>query len=139
MYGVWKMKDCSDLKKQLVQSLIWSIALYGSESWALKKSEEKTLAAFEMWVWRRMLRISRTERKTNERIREKIDIPESKGSLGADKTSQIIKVLSLEKKKRQRCFGYNRGRNTRQSVSWTTKNSLDRRYLTMDWRKHGYR
>ena len=50
---------------QLVRSLIWSTALYGSESWALKKCDEKLLTAFEMWVWRRMLKISRTERKAN--------------------------------------------------------------------------
>ena len=54
---------------------------YGLESWALKKCDEKLLIAFEMWVWRRMPRISWTERKTNTWIREKIGIPEEKGIL----------------------------------------------------------
>ena len=72
-----------DLKKQLVRSLIWSTALYGSESWALKKCDEKLVTAFEMWVWRRLLRTSWTERKTNTWLREKIGIglPEEKGIL----------------------------------------------------------
>jgi len=71
--GIWKAKDIGmDLKKQLVRSLIWSTALYASESWALKKYDEKLVTAFEMWVWRRMLRISWTERKTNTWIQEKI-------------------------------------------------------------------
>jgi len=80
--GIWKAKDIGmDLKKQLVRSLIWSTALYGSESWALKMCDEKLVTAFEMWVWRWMLRISWTERKTNKWIREKIGIPEEKGIL----------------------------------------------------------
>jgi len=80
--GIWKSKYIGmDLKKQLVRSLIWSTALYGSESWVQKKCDEKLVTAFEMWVWRRMLRISWTERKTNTWILEKIGIPEEKGIL----------------------------------------------------------
>jgi len=44
-----KAKDIGmDLKKQLVRSLIWNTALYGSESWALKKCDKKLVTAFEM-------------------------------------------------------------------------------------------
>ena len=46
---IWKAKDIGiDLKEQLVRSLIWSTALYGSESWVLKKCDEKLVTAFEM-------------------------------------------------------------------------------------------
>ena len=77
LMGICKAKDIGmDPNKQLVRSLIWSTALYGSESWAPKKWGEKLVTAFEMWVRRRMLRISWTERKTNTWIREKICIPE---------------------------------------------------------------
>jgi len=94
--GIWKAKDISmDLKKQLVRSLIWSTALYGSEGWALKKCDEKLVTAFEMWVWGQVLRISWTERKTNTWIREKLGIPEEKGILEQVKHRE----LPLEKKK----------------------------------------
>jgi len=78
--GIQKAKGIGmDLKKQLVRSLIWRTALYGSESWTLKKCDVKLVTAFEMLVWRWMPRISWTERKTNTWIREKIGIPEEKG------------------------------------------------------------
>ena len=48
---IWKSAEISlKLKKQLVKSLVWSIALYGSESWAVKKCDEKRITAFELWV-----------------------------------------------------------------------------------------
>ena len=63
---IWKSAEISlKLKKQLVKSLVWSIALYGSESWAVKKCDEKRITAFELWCWRRVLRISWTEYKTD--------------------------------------------------------------------------
>jgi len=90
--GIWKATDIGmDLKKQLVRSLVRSTALYGSESWALKKCNEKLVTAFEMWVWRRMLRISWTVRKTNTWIREKIGIPEEKGILVQIKHRKLSK------------------------------------------------
>ena len=69
------------LKKQLVKSLVWSIALYGSESWAVKKCDKKRITAFELWCWRRVLRISWTEYKTNVWVRQKIGVPEQNGLL----------------------------------------------------------
>jgi hypothetical protein len=56
------------LKKRIVKTLIWSVLLYGSETWTLRKEDIKRLEAFEMWVWRRMEKISWTERKTNEEV-----------------------------------------------------------------------
>ena len=56
---IWKSTEIGlKLKMQLVKSLVFSVALYGSESWAIKKTGEKKLNSFEMWVWRRTLRIS---------------------------------------------------------------------------------
>ena len=46
-----------DPKKKLVRRYVWSIALYGSESWTLRKLERKYLESFEMWCWRRMEKI----------------------------------------------------------------------------------
>jgi hypothetical protein len=43
-----------ELRKKLVKSYIWSIALYGVETWTLWKLDQKYLESFEMWCWRRM-------------------------------------------------------------------------------------
>ncbi|KAG1653301.1 Symplekin [Nymphon striatum] len=56
---------------------LFSIASYGSECWVLKTSDKKKIDAFEVWCYRRLLRISWTERKTNEWVLDKIGNPES--------------------------------------------------------------
>jgi hypothetical protein len=43
-----------ELRKTLVKCYIWSIALYGAETWTLRKLDQKYLETFEMWCWRRM-------------------------------------------------------------------------------------
>ena len=60
------------LKIRLVKALIRSTAIYGCAAWTLNKAEENTINTFEMWVYRRMLRISYTELKTNDWILERI-------------------------------------------------------------------
>src|SRR3981081_2315698 len=56
------------LKKRIIKTVIWSVALYGAETWTLKKEDMKRLNSPEMWMWRRMEKISWTERKTDEAI-----------------------------------------------------------------------
>ena len=50
-------------KKELIERCIWSVALYGPETWALGKNEQRVVNAFETWCWRRMLKIKWTDRK----------------------------------------------------------------------------
>ena len=50
-------KLCIELKKKLARCYVWSIALYGSKTWTLRKLEQKYLESFEMWCWRRMEKI----------------------------------------------------------------------------------
>lgn len=57
-----------DMRKRLIKSCIWSIALYGSETWTIGKVEERAINAFEVWCWRRMLRVKWTDRVTNEEV-----------------------------------------------------------------------
>ena len=53
--GLWKAKEISlKLKKQLVKTVVWSVALYAAESWTLKQTDMAKIEAFEMWVWRRI-------------------------------------------------------------------------------------
>ena len=57
-----------ETKKRIVKALVWSVALYGAETWTLRTVDIKRIEAFEMWIWRRMEKVSWTEKKTNEEI-----------------------------------------------------------------------
>jgi hypothetical protein len=61
------------MRKRLIKIYVWSVALYGCESWVLNKAEQNSFESFEMWCWRRMLRNSWTERKTNENVLNEIN------------------------------------------------------------------
>jgi hypothetical protein len=54
------------LRRKLVKCYIWSIALYGAETWTLRAVEQKHVESFEMWCWRRMEKISWTDHVRNE-------------------------------------------------------------------------
>ena len=56
------------VKKKIVKTTIWPVAMYGSETWTLRKEETDRLRAFEMWVWRKMEKISWKDKKTNEQV-----------------------------------------------------------------------
>ena len=47
-----------DLRKKLVKCYVWSMALYGAETWTLRGTDQKRLESFEMWCWRRTEKIS---------------------------------------------------------------------------------
>ena len=51
---------------------MWSVALYGAETWTLRKKERNYLEAFEMWCWRRMEKISYMDRITNEEVLRRV-------------------------------------------------------------------
>ena len=63
-------------RKRLLGTLVFSVYSYGSECWVLKKSDEEKIKAFEMWCYRRLLRISWTEMRSNEWVLEKMDCEE---------------------------------------------------------------
>jgi hypothetical protein len=53
------------IKKKRIKSFIWSVALYGSETWTLGKTGERVLNAFETCCWRRMLKTKWTDTRYN--------------------------------------------------------------------------
>jgi hypothetical protein len=61
-----------ELNKKLVRFYVWSIALYGSETWTLRKLERKYLESFETWCFRRMEKIKCSEKVTNEQVLDRI-------------------------------------------------------------------
>ena len=63
-------------RKRILKCYVWSTLQYGAETWTITESMAKKIAAFEMWTYRRMLRIAWTEKVTNERVIERINIKE---------------------------------------------------------------
>ena len=59
-------------KVHLVKAVIFPIIMYGCESWPIKKAEHQRIDAFELWCWRRLLRVSWTARRSNQSILKEI-------------------------------------------------------------------
>jgi Reverse transcriptase (RNA-dependent DNA polymerase)/Endonuclease/Exonuclease/phosphatase family len=74
------------LKKRMVKTLVWSVVLYGSETWTMRKDDIKRLEAFEMWIWRKMERVSWMEKITNEEVLQMIE--EKRSLIGTIKRRQ---------------------------------------------------
>ena len=55
-------------KVRLVKAMVFPVAIYGCESWAIKKAEHRRIDAFELWCWRRLLRVPWTVRISNQSI-----------------------------------------------------------------------
>ena len=61
-----------DLRKRIMKSTIRSMALYGAETWTMTKNHRNKLEAFEMWLWRRMLKFNWTEKVSNQQVLARI-------------------------------------------------------------------
>ena len=71
--SILKSRDITlPTKVHLVKALVFPIVMYGCESWTLKKAESRRIDAFELWCWRRLLRIPWTGRRTNQSILKEI-------------------------------------------------------------------
>ena len=71
--AVMKNHDVSlNTKVMLVNSLVFPVVLYGAESWTLKLNDKRRINSFEIWCWRRVLRISWTQKVTNEEVISRI-------------------------------------------------------------------
>ena len=74
----WKNKSITlKTKKQLLNTLVFPVATYGSECWLVKQSDRKRLACFELWSYHRILRVSWTEPHTSDSILELLKIKQS--------------------------------------------------------------
>ena len=59
-------------KVHLVKVMVFPVVMYGCESWTIKKTERRRIDAFELWCWRRLLRVSWTARQSNQFILKEI-------------------------------------------------------------------
>ena len=73
--SVLKSRDITlPTKVHLVKAMVFPVVVYGCESWTIKKAEGRRIDAFELWCWRRLLRVSWTAKKSNQSILKEISL-----------------------------------------------------------------
>ena len=71
--SILKSRDItSPTKVHLVKAMVFPVVMYGCESWTVKKAERRRIDAFELWCWRRLLRVLCTARRPNQSILKEI-------------------------------------------------------------------
>ena len=72
--SILKSRDITlPTKVRLVKAMVFPLVMYGCESWTVKKPECQRIDAFELWCWRRLLRVSWTARRSNKSILKEIN------------------------------------------------------------------
>ena len=71
--SIFKSRDITlPTKVRLVKAMVFPVVMYGCESWTIKKTENQRIDAFELWFWRRLLRVPLTARRSNQSILREI-------------------------------------------------------------------
>ena len=71
--SILKSRDITlSTKVRLVKAMVFPVVMYGCESWTVKKAEARRIDAFELWCWRRLLRVPWTARRFNQSILKEI-------------------------------------------------------------------
>ena len=71
--SIFKSRDITlPTKVRLVKSMVFPVVMHGCESWTVKKAEHRRIDAFELWCWRRLLRVPWTARRSNQSILKEI-------------------------------------------------------------------
>src|SRR6218665_2455912 len=105
----------------MVKTLIWSVTLYCAETWTLRKENITRLEPFEMWIWRRMEKISCTEHTSNEVV---LKLVEEERSLLTMRTRQRNWIMRGDSLQREIIEGRmegkrGRGRPRQKLLDWT--------------------
>ena len=80
--SILKSRDITlPTKLPLVKAMVFTVVMYGCESWTIKKTEHRRTDAFELWCWRRLLRVPWTARRSNQTILKEISIEYSSEGL----------------------------------------------------------
>ena len=73
--SILKSRDITlSTKMHLVKDMVFPVVMYGCESWTVKKAECRRIDAFELWYWRRLLRVPWTARRSNQSILKEISL-----------------------------------------------------------------
>ena len=71
--SIFKSRDITlPTKFHLVKAMVFPVVMYGCESWTIKKADRQRIDAFELWCWRRLLRVPWTARRSNQSILKEI-------------------------------------------------------------------
>ena len=71
--SIFKSRDITlPTKVLLVKAMVFPVVMYGCDSWTVKKAERRRIDAFELWCWRRLLRVPWTARRYNQSILKEI-------------------------------------------------------------------
>ena len=77
--NILKSRDITlSTKVCLVKAIVIPVVMYGCESWTIKKAERRRIDAFELWCWRRLLRVPWTARRSNQSILKEISPDEQR-------------------------------------------------------------
>ena len=72
--SILKSRDIAlQTKVHLVKAMVFPVVMYGCESWTIKKAERQRIDAFELWCWRRLLRVPWTAKRSNQSILKEIN------------------------------------------------------------------
>ena len=121
--SIFKSRDITlQTKVHLVKAMVFPVVMYGCESWTMKKAEHQKIDSFDLWCWRRLLRVPWTARRSNQSILKKISPGISLEGLMLKLKLQYFghlmrRVDSLEKTLMLGGIG-GRGRRGRQRIRW---------------------
>ena len=71
--GILKSRDILPAKRHIVKTMVFPVVMYGCESWTIKKAESRRIDAFELWCWRRLLRVPWTARRSSQSTLKEIN------------------------------------------------------------------
>ena len=129
--SILKSRDISlPTKVYLVKVMVFPVIMYGCESWTIKKAERQRIDAFELWCWRRLLRVPWTARRANQSILKEISPEYSLEGLMLKlklqyfghqmwRTNSLEKILMLGKIEGRKRRGQQRMRWLASPTQWT--------------------
>ena len=89
--SILKTRDITlSTKVRLIKAIVFPVVMYGCESWTVKKAECRRIDAFELWCWRRLLRVPWTTRRANQSILKEISPEYSLEGLDAEAETPIL-------------------------------------------------
>ena len=89
--SILKSRDITlPTKVHLVKAMVFPVVMYGCESWTIKKAEHRRIDAFELWYWRRLLRVPWTARRSNQSILKEISLEYSGLRTDAEAETPIL-------------------------------------------------
>ena len=95
--SIFKSRDITlPTKVRLVKAMVFPVVMYGYESWTIKKAEHRRNDAFELWCWRRLLRVLWTARRSNKSILKEINPGMFSGRTDAEAEATILWPLATK-------------------------------------------